>query len=427
MIAPASEAEDPSHAGSSPLRWWMLAGVWLIYMCFGLTASSLAPLVAPIIRDLGLTHTQMGSVLGAWQLAFIVSAIPCGIIVDRLRPRRALLVGALLIALSGVARSFSADYLTLFLAAALFGVGGPIVSTGAPKVVSQWFTGNERGFAMGIYISGPFAGGVITLVSTNSVMMPLFDGNWRAVLLTWAALAAVSGVIWLFISSTREAREREASLEAGTKVPTTTEIATLLAMRPVQLLLVIAVSIFMINHGFSNWLPEILRAGRMDAATAGYYAAFPTIIAVIGSLIIPRFAVPARRVMILALLATSSAAGTLLLLIDTGPLLVLGLFLQGISRGAMMTVAMLLLIELPAVGDKRVGTASGLFFSFAEVGGVGGPFTLGLLYDLTHGFTAGLLMLTGFAVTILVCLFALRPYLGAKATEEARARPAGTR
>ena len=32
-----------------------------------------------------------------------------------------------------------------------------------------------------------------------------------------------------------------------------------------------------------------------------------------------------------------------------------------------------------------------------------------------------------FAVTILVCLFALRPYLGAKATEEGRARPAGTR
>lgn len=411
MSAAARQAQDAPTAGNSPLRWWMLAGVWLIYMCFGLTASSLAPLVAPIIRDLGLTHTEMGSVLGAWQLAFIVSAIPCGILVDRLRPRRALLVGALLIALSGVARSFASDYLTLFLAAALFGVGGPIVSTGAPKVVSQWFTGNERGFAMGIYISGPFAGGVITLVSTNSVMMPFYDGNWRAVLLTWAALAAVSGVIWLLISANSEARAKEADLAAATKVPTTTEITTLLSLRPVQLLLVIAVSIFMINHGFSNWLPEILRAGQMDAATAGYYAAFPTIIAVLGSLVIPRFAVPARRVMILTLLAISSGIGTLMLFIDTGPLLVLGLFLQGISRGAMMTVAMLLLIELPAVGDKRVGTASGLFFSFAEVGGVGGPFTLGLLYDLTHGFAAGLLMLAGFAGMILVCLWALRPYL----------------
>lgn len=109
MKAAACEAGDPSRGERSALRWWMLAGVWLIYMCFGLTASSLAPLVAPIIGDLGLTHTQMGSVLGAWQLAFIVSAIPCGIIVDRLRPRRALLLGALLIALSGVARSFSTD------------------------------------------------------------------------------------------------------------------------------------------------------------------------------------------------------------------------------------------------------------------------------------------------------------------------------
>jgi cyanate permease len=416
MNAAALEAEDPSRAGQSPLRWWILAGVWLIYMCFGLTASSLAPLVAPIIRDLGLTHTEMGSVLGAWQLAFIVSAIPCGMLVDRLRPRRALLVGAFLIALSGVARSFATDYFTLFLAAALFGVGGPIVSTGAPKVVSQWFTGNERGLAMGIYISGPFAGGVVTLVTTNAVMMPLFEQNWRAVLLAWAGLAALSGLIWLVVSSRPEARQKEAKLASATKVPTTTEIATLLRLRPVQILLVMAVCIFMINHGFSNWLPEILRSGRMDAVTAGYYAAFPTIVAVIGSIVIPRYAVPARRVIMLALLATSAGAGTLLLFIDTGPLLVLGLFLQGVSRGAMMTLAMLLLIELPAVGDKRVGTASGLFFAFAEVGGVGGPLTLGLLYDLTHSFTAGLLMLAGFAAIILVCLWALRPYLKAPPT-----------
>ena len=38
-------------------------------------------------RELDLTHTQMGSVLGAWQLAFIVSAIPCGIRTATTSPR----------------------------------------------------------------------------------------------------------------------------------------------------------------------------------------------------------------------------------------------------------------------------------------------------------------------------------------------------
>ena len=55
MKAAAREAGDPSRGERSALRWWMLAGVWLIYMCFGLTASSLAPLVGPIIGAYFLT------------------------------------------------------------------------------------------------------------------------------------------------------------------------------------------------------------------------------------------------------------------------------------------------------------------------------------------------------------------------------------
>ncbi len=407
-----SEASSPGGA----TRWLVLAGVWFIYMCFGLTASALAPLVAPIIRDLGISHTQMGSVLGAWQLVFIFAALPCGMIVDRLRPRRALLLGALMVAASGFARSVSQDYLALFLAVGLFGLGGPIISTGAPKVVSQWFRGEERGLAMGIYISGPFAGGVTTLTMTNSVLMPALGHDWRMVTALWACLAVISAGVWLAISALPSVRAQEQDGAGETQVPSMQEVGTLLAIRPVRILLVMAVCMFMINHGFNNWLPEILRAGRMDAATAGFYAALPTIVAVFASLTVPRFAKPGRRLMILAALATMSGISTLIMLLDPGPLLVAGLLLQGISRSAMMTIAMLVLIDLPQVGEQRVGTASGLFFSFAEVGGMAGPLSLGLLYDLTHSFSAGLYMLTGFAVTILCCTVLLKPYVTQRGT-----------
>ena len=76
-----------------------------------------------------------------------------------------------------------------------------------------------------------------------------------------------------------------------------------------------------------------------------------------------------------------------------------------------------ILIDLPAVGEKRVGTASGLYFSFAEVGGVAGPLTLGLLYDLTGGFTVGLFTLAGFAGIILLSVLALVPYVGRAASQ----------
>jgi MFS transporter, CP family, cyanate transporter len=159
--APDTSMPQPATAGAS--RWLILFGIWLVYLCFGMISVALAPIVAPITRDLGLSHGAMGSVLGVWQLVYIAAAIPCGTLLDRLGARRALFIGAIIIAASGLARSFATDYATLLLAVGLFGIGGPIVSSGAPKAVSQLFTGSQRGLAMGIYITGPAIGSVIVL------------------------------------------------------------------------------------------------------------------------------------------------------------------------------------------------------------------------------------------------------------------------
>jgi len=140
-------------------RWLLLSGVWFLYAIFGLVATSLSPLVLLIESDLNLTHAQMGSIMGAWQLVYIFSAIPCGILLDRLGPRAALTIGVLLIGASVFARGYAASFTELLLAVMLFGLGGPIISAGAPKVVTEWFKGSSRGLAMGIYMTGPAIGG----------------------------------------------------------------------------------------------------------------------------------------------------------------------------------------------------------------------------------------------------------------------------
>ena len=52
-----------------PGRWWKLAGVWALYMAFGLNMAGLAPLVPDIEADLGFSHAPMGTVLGASALS----------------------------------------------------------------------------------------------------------------------------------------------------------------------------------------------------------------------------------------------------------------------------------------------------------------------------------------------------------------------
>ena len=113
----------------------------------------------------------MGRVLGAWQLVYIATALPCGAMVDRLGLRRSLLIVSVLVGFSCMMRSFAQGQLTLLLAVAFFGLGGPLISVGAPKLISIWFNERERKLAMGIYITGIALGSTTVLSITNSVIM----------------------------------------------------------------------------------------------------------------------------------------------------------------------------------------------------------------------------------------------------------------
>ena len=134
------EASAEAAASSNPYRWVMLASIAFLYACFGLTVVSLAPLVGPIRQDLGLTNSEFGSVMGAWPLVYIFFAVPCGALLDRVGPRRVIGLGCFGVAASMVLRAFAVDHVSLFLAVAVFGVCGPLISVGAPKVISQWFS-----------------------------------------------------------------------------------------------------------------------------------------------------------------------------------------------------------------------------------------------------------------------------------------------
>ena len=387
----------------SNYRWVLLGGVWLIYFCFGLTTASMAPLVGPITAELGIGHSTMGAILGAWPLVYIAAAIPCGMLLDRLGARVALLIAALIMGASGAARGFAGDEVVLFAAVGLFGIGGPLISIGAPKLIASWFEGTSRGTAMGIYITGPSLGGIAALSLTNGVLMPLTGQDWRMVLFLYAGFVAASGLLWLVIASHPAARAH-ASTEVGGKKFDIAAFTEILRLREVRIVLVMSVGIFFINHGLNNWLPELLRSRGMSAALAGYWASIPTVIGVVDSLIIPRLATPERRVRVMLLLFVSALVSSLLLHANAGPWLVFGLMLQGIARSSMMTIAILLLMETSGVPKARLGLAGGMFFTAAEVGGVLGPLTIGILSDLTGGFTVPLMAVTGVCLVLILMI-----------------------
>ena len=380
----------------------MLGGVWLIYLGFGLLSVAMAPLVDPISRDLGLSYTTMGAILGAWPLVYIVAAAPCGAFVDRVGLKWSLFLAVLVIAASGGLRAVAFDAATLFVAVGLFGIGGPLISIGAPKAIAQWFQGAERGLAMGVYITGPALGNMLALALTNSVLMPLTGGNWRQVLLIYSGFILITGLAWFLLGShpinrvvERAGRHRE------TVAGQMAVFARLLRLPSIQVILTISIGAFFFHHALSNWLPEILRTGGMTPDVAGIWSAVPTAIGIVGALLIPRLATPPRRFAILFGLSLCAGAGALMLLVAGTPALVVAMILQGIGRGSLIAVLILVLMETRGVDARHIGAAVGLFFSAAEIGGVLGPLAIGAASDLTGGFDAGLWLLGAVSAAVI--------------------------
>ena len=374
----------------------LLAGLWLVYTSFGLVSGALPPLVVYLSEDLGLSRSAMGSILGAWPLVYIGFAIPAGALIDRFGIRVALTLGAVFIAVSGLLRALSVNHVTLYLAVAVFGLGGPFISIGGPKLVGAWFEQKERGKAMGFYLTAPSLGRITALATANGVLMPLYRSSWRLTLATYAGIAVLAGIIWWFI-----ARRARRPIEVVRKKPRESPrsglnaFTALLKIPTVRIVLLISFGAFLFGHGLNNWLPEILRSGGMSARAAGFWAAMPATVGLAATLIVPRLATPKRRFPILIATLAAASVSVLIISFSSGVPLIFGLLIVGIAGRGVMPILMLTLIDSPQVGPSRMGAAGGLFFTAGEVGGVLGPLLMGVVSDATGSFSGGVLMLAG--------------------------------
>ena len=408
-LAPSSTEDSKAEsAPPSPWRWAMLAGVWLLYFSFGLTVASLAPIVYQVETDLGLDHASMGTILGAWPLIYIASSAPCGALLDKYGPKRMLFIAILLISASGALRGISENYIELFLSVVIFGIGGPLISSGAPKVISIWFSGQNRGLAIGIYFTGNALGGISALSLTNSYFLPALGNDWRALLFAYSILVLIAGFIWLAVNLHPESKEKEKLLAAEKKQPFLEVFRELISLPAVRIIVTMGVFILAFNHGLNNWLPTILKSYGMTASEAGYWASIPTVFGMVASLTLPKLANKERRFPILLFLVLSAAAGSLLIWSAYTPLIAFGVVLQGVCRGAMTSILMLTLMDHDSIPPERVGAVSGLYFSVAEIGGALGPMSMGAAAELTGNFDSSLFLLTALSIGMLILLLCLR-------------------
>ena len=399
---------DPSRH-RHPYRWVLFSAVCGIYFAFGVVVMSIPPLVGEVRADLDLSRGAMGLALGAWQLVYIVSAPICGRMLDRLGVHRGILLGASIVAVSGVARAAANGLATFLVAIALFGIGGPLISAGAPKAVGLWFgEERERRLAIGTYSTMPAIGGMATLVLSNSVFMPL-TGSWRTTVLVETGAVVVATAVWLVISG----RAPEAPIHvAPTDVAGAVGRRALLADPEVRTVLVLGLGVFFVGHGLGGWMPEVLREhSGFSAMAAANWTALGGLVGVLASLLVPRRVERSRmpNAMVAMFLLIAVALVALLVLptsLDPLPVAVAGL------RSALVPLILIGLMESGSVTPANTGVAYGLWFAVAEIGGFAGPFVLGAVADSPAGFAGAFGLVAVVCVALLVPTARLRRFSG---------------
>jgi len=382
-------------------RWLMLGLTWSLYSSFGISVGTIPPVVGPIINDLHISYTQMGLILGSWQLVYIATASPLGPLVDRLGIRRSLGIGMFIILLSMLLRGLAIDFYTLLFAVALFGIGGPIISIGAPKIVSLWFDSKERGTAAGIYTAGPVGGYALALATAATTIMPI-TGTWRGVPLIFSVLIFLVMIAWFIFAKEKPYNPNlEPTQKSSTSISTSKVLMDMLRIRNVQLMLILAPVTFMINHGMSSWLPTLLQERNMSLSEAGTWTAIATAASILSLLVIPRIIGAGYRAISIGLLLLMTAISTPLLIFTTGNILIIALLVSTIVRSPFMPMLTLILMETPGIGYRHIGAATGIFFAAAEIGGFGGPFVMGLLRDITNSLNLGVLLITSLTIITL--------------------------
>ncbi|MEE8399400.1 MAG: MFS transporter, partial [Desulfobacterales bacterium] len=370
-----------------PYPWGILFLLWLLYMIFGMVARSIAPLVSPILADLAMTYSQMGIVLGSWQLTYILAALFAGTILDRWGVRKSILAGAMIIGLSAGLRYFADSFIVLLLTVSLFGVGGPMISIGGPKTISERFDTQSRGSAVGIYTTGPWIGGLLALSLTNSLIMPLMGNSWRLTFVCYGLVALFAALLWWFRSGDIQ------SSSSTSQMPINDIFRALINIRTVRILLAMSLFSFAIAHGFSNWLPKILETKGMTSSAAGLAAAIPLAAGIPAVLLIPRWVPPRMRGQVIAGCALMTIVNLMVVINASGPLLLCFLGIMGIFNSPFMPLMLLILMDSPEVDAEYMGSAGGMFFGVAEIGGFSGPLIMGILVDITGTFFAGVMFL----------------------------------
>jgi MFS transporter, ACS family, glucarate transporter len=189
---------SPSNAPGR-LRWTVLAVLFFVTVINYADRAALSTAAPLFTKQLGIDKLQLGFILSAWGIAYVIAQMPGGWLLDRYGTRRvyfwAIVLWSVFTAAQGAAVWLSGSLAISALFAMRFMVGlaeGPSFP-GNARTVAAWFPAHERGTASAIFNSAQY----FALVAFAPIMgwiVGAFDWPWLFVFM--GVIGVIAAAIW---------------------------------------------------------------------------------------------------------------------------------------------------------------------------------------------------------------------------------------
>jgi CP family cyanate transporter-like MFS transporter len=366
-----------------------LLGIILLALSLRSAVSAISPIIAEIDRDIELTSVGVGIIGALPPVFFALAGLVAPRIAHKLGLELSISLAIALVVIGHLARGLAGSYAGLLIGSSVALAGMGVANVLLPPAVKRYFPDRI----------GTITAGYATLMSISTAIpalssAPIADGyGWRVSLGIWSLTAAIALVPWIVLV----ARHRKAQLDDA---PEVVEAPPALLNRMwrsrTAWSIAIAFAVSSINaYSMFAWLPRILvQTADVSHVAAGSLLALYSFVAVPASIIAPILVVRLRHpgwIIQAGVGFFVLGYGGLLLAPSAAPWLWVAL----IGLGPILFPVCLVLINLRTQSQLASAALSGFVQGVGYTLGALGPLLVGILHDLSGGWTVPILFLLG--------------------------------
>ncbi len=402
----------------SPYRWVIEVLLFLTLSAQAITWLAPAPILGPIIKNLGISLGNAGLIISIIALCIAIFSLIGALVAARLGALRALLVGIWLMSIGGILSGYASSFAALLACRVLEGIGFGVLIAPPGTLVMQWFGAHEWPYINMANALCSYVG----LTAVYSVTAPIFIAaghSWQRVLLYYGLGCAAVALAWTVLG-----REHGAHGSAGAE-PERATIAEVMKIHDVMLMAIGLFGGMWVFQLYTAFLPEYFHSIRHMSLTES--SAMTAVLPLTGIFaaagggfgtgltgLRKPFTWP------LGIIALLGCAGAII--VDEPALIRLSLVLFGIGAAGGLSALITLLMELPGMTPAKMGTGLAFVWAAGYAGAFVSPF-LGGAVAAAVGLRAVMLSFLAFQLVPIVAMYLL-PETGPGRVRYAAAVPA---